>query len=229
MLDTQLARCREHLSQFRRRRLPSLRRFRRLVSRPELNPEVSPCEIWSGQGGTGTGPPPPPPPVLSLFPSLPHPTNSSYLPSYTCFSGWENGQSLENFPKSSNTSEMVDNRIRKHCHFFGAHLAENTVCDRCRDRVVSLATRYGLEGPRIEFRWETTFSSRVQTGRGAHPASWAMGTASFSWGYSCTSTPLLGVLGLCKGYIYLYLRGRDSVNETRVLGICKVHGVGIAQ
>ena len=45
--------------------------------------------------------------------------------------------------------------------------------------VVGTATGYGLDGPGIEFRWEARFSAPVQTGPGAHPASYEMGTGSF--------------------------------------------------
>jgi hypothetical protein len=49
-----------------------------------------------------------------------------------------------------------------------------------RHSSVGIATRYGLEGPGIESRWERDcphFSSP-----GAHPASYTMGTGSLSWG-----------------------------------------------
>ena len=48
-----------------------------------------------------------------------------------------------------------------------------------RGSSVSIATRYGLDGSGIESRWGTRFSAPVQTGPGAHPASYAMGTGSF--------------------------------------------------
>jgi hypothetical protein len=48
-----------------------------------------------------------------------------------------------------------------------------------RDSSVSIATRYGLDGPGIESRWGARFSAPVQTGPGAHPASYTMGTGSF--------------------------------------------------
>jgi len=51
-----------------------------------------------------------------------------------------------------------------------------------RDSSVSTATRYGLDGPEIESQWGVRFSGPVQTGPGAHPASYTTGTASFSWG-----------------------------------------------
>ena len=53
---------------------------------------------------------------------------------------------------------------------------------RSRERSVGIATRYGLEGPGIESRWETRFSAPVQTGRGAHPVSYKMDTGSLSRG-----------------------------------------------
>jgi hypothetical protein len=45
--------------------------------------------------------------------------------------------------------------------------------------IVSIATRYGMDGPGIESRWEERFSSPVQTGSEAHPASYRMDTGSF--------------------------------------------------
>jgi hypothetical protein len=51
---------------------------------------------------------------------------------------------------------------------------------RGRDSSVGIATHYGLDGPRIESRWGTRFSTQVQTGSGAHPtSSYTMGTGSF--------------------------------------------------
>ena len=48
-----------------------------------------------------------------------------------------------------------------------------------RDSVVGIATRYGLDGPGIDSRWGgARFSTPVQTGRGAYPASCTMGTGS---------------------------------------------------
>ena len=44
---------------------------------------------------------------------------------------------------------------------------------------VGIVTGYGLDGPGIESRWGARFSACVQTGPGAHPASWTMGTVSF--------------------------------------------------
>ena len=48
-----------------------------------------------------------------------------------------------------------------------------------RDSSVGVATRYGLDGPAIESRWGARLSAPIQTGPGAHPASYIMGTGSF--------------------------------------------------
>ena len=49
-----------------------------------------------------------------------------------------------------------------------------------RDSSVGIATRYGLEDPGVESRWGTRFSPLVQTGPGAQPPSYTVGTGSFS-------------------------------------------------
>jgi hypothetical protein len=48
-----------------------------------------------------------------------------------------------------------------------------------RDSSVSVATRYGLDGPGNESRCVARFSAPVQTVPGAQPASYTMGTGSF--------------------------------------------------
>ena len=48
-----------------------------------------------------------------------------------------------------------------------------------RDSSVGIATRYRLDGPGIESRVGGSFFAPVQTGPGAHPASYTMGTGSF--------------------------------------------------
>jgi hypothetical protein len=48
------------------------------------------------------------------------------------------------------------------------------------DSSVGIATRYGLGGPGIGSRWGARLSAPVQTGHGAHPASYTMGTGSFT-------------------------------------------------
>ena len=48
-----------------------------------------------------------------------------------------------------------------------------------RDISVGIETRYGLDDPGIKFRWGARFSAPVQTGPGAHPASYTRGTGSF--------------------------------------------------
>ena len=79
-----------------------------------------------------------------------------------------------------------------------------------RNSSVGTTTRYGLDDAEIESRWGTRFSTPVQTGPGAHPASYTMGTGSFPGvkrsgrgvdplaprlrkGYSYTSTPPLSL------------------------------------
>jgi hypothetical protein len=49
----------------------------------------------------------------------------------------------------------------------------------CRDGSVGTALRYGLDGLGIESRWGARFLAPVQTGPGAHPASYTVGTGSF--------------------------------------------------
>ena len=48
-----------------------------------------------------------------------------------------------------------------------------------QDSSVGVATRYGLDGPGIESRWEATFSAPVQNGPGTYPTTYTMGTWSF--------------------------------------------------
>ena len=84
-----------------------------------------------------------------------------------------------------------------------------------RDSSVGVATRYGLDGPGIEFLWGRDFPHPSIPAPGAHPTSYTMGTGSFpgvkrpgrgvdhpphlaprlkkEWSY--TSTPLLGLRG----------------------------------
>ena len=48
------------------------------------------------------------------------------------------------------------------------------------DSSVGIANRYGLDGPGIESRWGgARFSAPVQTGHGANPTLYTMGTGSF--------------------------------------------------
>jgi hypothetical protein len=50
------------------------------------------------------------------------------------------------------------------------------------DNSAGIATRYGLDGPGIESRWVTRFSSPAQTGPGHLPDSYTIDTGSLSWG-----------------------------------------------
>jgi hypothetical protein len=47
------------------------------------------------------------------------------------------------------------------------------------DSSVGIATRYGLEGPGIKFRWGAGFSAPFQNSPVAHPASCTLGTGCF--------------------------------------------------
>ena len=67
-----------------------------------------------------------------------------------------------------------------------AHVDVLQVVSYCNDSVlmgrdisVVIATRYGLEDPGIESRREARFSAPAQTGPGANPATYTLGTGSF--------------------------------------------------
>ena len=57
------------------------------------------------------------------------------------------------------------------------------------DSSVGTATHYGLDGPGIESR-RARFSAFVQTGPGAHPTLYTMGTGSLSRGWRCRGVSL---------------------------------------
>ena len=72
------------------------------------------------------------------------------------------------------------------CFFIFSHIRFYLICSMqflpyCmgRDNSVGIATRYGLDGPGIESRWEARFPEPIQIGPGAHPASYTMSTGSF--------------------------------------------------
>jgi hypothetical protein len=81
--------------------------------------------------------------------------------------------------------------VRKQCVFYSvrklrnfidvqkASYGNNIFLSVGRDSSVGIATRYRLDGPGIVSRWGTRYFARVQTGPGAHPASYKMGTGSF--------------------------------------------------
>jgi len=56
---------------------------------------------------------------------------------------------------------------------------DNAASTRDWDSSVGIVTRYEMDGPRIEFRWEARFSAPVQTDPGVYPASYVIGTGSF--------------------------------------------------
>ena len=51
-----------------------------------------------------------------------------------------------------------------------------------QDSSIGIATRYGLDDPGIESRWGGEIFRIRPNGPGAHPASFTMGTGSFSGG-----------------------------------------------
>ena len=59
---------------------------------------------------------------------------------------------------------------------------ECTVSHVGRNSSVGISIRYGLDGPGIESRWGAKFSTPVQTGSEAHPASYKMSTESYPEG-----------------------------------------------
>ena len=52
-------------------------------------------------------------------------------------------------------------------------------CARSRDSSVGIATRYGLDGPVIEWRWGRDFPHPSRPALGSHPTFYTMGTGSF--------------------------------------------------
>ena len=78
-----------------------------------------------------------------------------------------------------------------------------------RDSSVGIATRYELDTPGIESRWGARFSASVQTGPGAHPFSYTMGTGSFPGGKTARAwcwppTPIFSAEILNRVELYLY-------------------------
>jgi hypothetical protein len=75
-----------------------------------------------------------------------------------------------------------------------------------RDSSVGIATRYGLDGPGIESRWERDFSAPVQTGPGAHPASCtgSLLGGKAAGGVVLTTHPLSKSRGHERVELYLY-------------------------
>jgi hypothetical protein len=115
--------------------------------------------------------------------------------------------------------EPVTSRFVAQCHNYQRHrvppsatVAQNILNfdnlwykrGQGQDSSVSIAIRFGLDGPGIESR----FSAPVQTGPGAHPASYTMGTGSFSgvkrpgYGFDHPPTSSAEVKGKVELYLY---------------------------
>ena len=79
--------------------------------------------------------------------------------------------------------QLVEDAVQKgkhifcHCVEVGSE-AEQANYPKLPTHLVGIATRYGLDGPGIAFRWGARFSAPVQIGPGAHAASYTMGTGS---------------------------------------------------
>ena len=89
-----------------------------------------------------------------------------------------------------------------------------------RNNSVGIATRYGLDGPGIESRWEARFSAPVLTGPGAHLASSTMGTCALpgvkaTGGWCRLPTPSSAVV---KERVELYLYSPSGLSWP-VLGL----------
>jgi hypothetical protein len=93
--------------------------------------------------------------------------------------------------------------------------------------VVRMATGYGLDGPGIESQWEAKFSAPFQTGPGAHPASYTMGTGSFPGvksGRGVTPTPHLLLVTWSRKGRAIPLFPQWAVRPVRSLSACtRVH------
>jgi len=70
-------------------------------------------------------------------------------------------------------------KLSNYMHLVPRKITNVTIPTLVRDSSVSTATRYKLDGQGIEPGGGARFSATVQTGPGAHPASYTMCTASF--------------------------------------------------
>ena len=77
------------------------------------------------------------------------------------------------------TVPSLNRTSQKHDHVSCQHTFTSHCCATGRDNSAGIATRYGWDGPGIGSQWGTRFSAPVQTGPGAHPASYTMDTGSF--------------------------------------------------
>jgi len=83
-----------------------------------------------------------------------------------------------------------------------------------RDTSVGITTRYGLDGPGIESRWEERFSAPFQTDPGAHLASHTMVIGSFTgvkrWGRGVDHPPPSSAEVKKRVELYIYSPSRPS-------------------
>jgi len=88
-------------------------------------------------------------------------------------------------PRCVCSSTINSTQYSTQTQLFTSYRSQRHVSAKCTATIagvaVDIATRYGLDGPGTESRWGwgARFSAPVQTGPGAHPYSYTMGTGSF--------------------------------------------------
>jgi hypothetical protein len=73
-----------------------------------------------------------------------------------------------------------------------------------RDSSVGITTCYRLDGPGIESQWGARFFVAIQTGPGAHPASYTMGTGLKRLGHGVDHPPQSSAEVKERVELYLY-------------------------
>jgi hypothetical protein len=98
----------------------------------------------------------------------------------------------------------------------------------CNDSVVGIATRYGLDGPEFESRWERDFlhPSRPAVGRTPAPIQWVpvLFRGYSSQGVALTTHPLWAFVAFSRmNFIFCLLMG------VRYTPVCNVLGFRVLQ
>jgi hypothetical protein len=74
---------------------------------------------------------------------------------------------------AENKDPLLEERKKNKANLSLILVTYATMLRKGRDSSVGIATRYELDGPWIESRWEARFSATIQTDPRAHPASYA--------------------------------------------------------